>query len=42
MGVVRTPAQHRRGTIAARSYRRLKRCPNSARWRGTCLPLTAR
>ena len=42
MGAVRTPAQHRRGIIAARSYRRLKRHSNSARWRGTRLPLIAR
>ena len=25
MGAVRTPAQHKRGIIAAKSYRRLKR-----------------
>ncbi len=42
MGVVRTPAQHRRAIMAAGSHRRLKRHSNSAKWRGMCLLLTAR
>ncbi len=42
MGAVRTPAQHRRGIMAARSYRRLKRYSNSARVRGACSLLAAR
>ncbi len=42
MVAVRTPARRRRGIIAARLCRRLKRCSNSAKQRGTCLALTAR
>jgi hypothetical protein len=39
---VRTAAHMRRGIIAARSYRRLKRYSNWTRYRGTRLRLIAR
>src|SRR5271157_1810130 len=42
MGVVRTEARGSRGIMAARSYRRLKRYSNSARYRGTCFWSIAR
>src|SRR5271165_2118683 len=42
MGVVRTEARVSRGIMAARSYRRLKRYSNSARYRGTCFWSIAR